>query len=79
MLQTFLRSECNHRRDRGSVFIATAFLNRISAEEAPFEKLDYNDPDYQGNVLLRAVRLPEQLSSGDKARPGTARESRHAH
>jgi hypothetical protein len=75
IFEEFFTSESITVETGGNVFAATAFLHGISAEELPAEKLDYNDPDYQVSVQLRAVKPLEQVSSGDNDRRRTARES----
>lgn len=40
----------------GNVFAATAFLQGIALEELRQEELDYNDPDYQVTIAVRAVK-----------------------
>jgi glycosyltransferase involved in cell wall biosynthesis len=40
----------------GNVFAATAFLHGIALEELSSAELDYNDPDYQVLITVRAVK-----------------------
>jgi hypothetical protein len=41
----------------GNVLAATAFLQGLAAEELTQAELDYNDPDYEVNIAVRAVKL----------------------
>jgi SAM-dependent methyltransferase len=40
----------------GNVFVGIAFLHGLAAEELAPEELDYNDPDYQVSITVRAVK-----------------------
>ena len=40
----------------GNVLVATAFLQGLAFEELQVHELDYNDPDYQLTVAVRAVK-----------------------
>lgn len=40
----------------GNVLAATAFLQGLTAEDLRPDELDYEDPDYQVSILVRAVR-----------------------
>jgi len=78
LFEEFFPSRCITVETGGNVFAATAFLYGISVEELPAKKLEYNDPDYQLSVLLRAVKPLEEISSGDNAPRSPACESKHA-
>ena len=41
---------------RGNVLAATAFLQGIALEELRKGELDYNDPDYQVIITVRAIK-----------------------
>ena len=43
-------------RTRGNVLAAAAFLYGLAAQELSLEELDYNDPDYEVSIAVRAVR-----------------------
>ena len=61
LFEEFFPPGCITTETEGNVFAATAFLHGISAEELPLEQLDYNDPQYQVSVLLRAEKPLPQL------------------
>jgi len=78
LFEEFFPRECVAIETGGNVFAATAFLHGISVEELSAEMLDYNDPEYQVSVLLRAVKPMEQDCSETMADRHTAFERRHA-
>jgi SAM-dependent methyltransferase len=40
----------------GNVLVASAFLHGFAAEELSPEELDYNDPDYEVSITIRAAK-----------------------
>tara|TARA_B110000438_G_scaffold302756_1_gene361486 strand:+ start:8741 stop:9385 length:645 start_codon:yes stop_codon:yes gene_type:complete len=40
----------------GNVLVATAYLQGLSSHELTADELDYNDPDYQAFITVRAVK-----------------------
>lgn len=48
-------------RTHGNVMVACAFLHGLAAEELKPSELDYNDPDYQVIITVRAVKPVETL------------------
>lgn len=49
-------SECVSVESHGNVLAAVAFLHGLAVEEMRTEELDYQDPDYEVSILLKAVK-----------------------
>jgi SAM-dependent methyltransferase len=47
----------------GNVLVASALLQGLAAEELTAEELDYNAPDYQVSITIRAVKNGRALSN----------------
>ena len=54
----------------GNVLAATAFLQGLTAEDLRPDELDYEDPDYQVSILVRAVKQRASISSADRVAAG---------
>jgi SAM-dependent methyltransferase len=56
LFEEHLPRECVEVSSCGNVLAATAFLHGLSLEELTAEEIDYNDPDYQIIVTVRAQK-----------------------
>ncbi|MCK6619996.1 MAG: class I SAM-dependent methyltransferase [Calditrichaceae bacterium] len=56
LFQKYFPPENIYIESPGNVLLATAFLNGLAAEELRQEELEYNDPNYQLLILIRAIK-----------------------